>query len=129
VNEFWSALIQNVLMGFVPVLASLLVAYLFAQFKLAWAKFQAARPDITSQMEWAARIAVNAAEQAGSAGIIAGKKEYALDFAEKWLKAQGFTVDLHLLDGAIEAAVYEELNKDKSDPKPAAGYSLPSMGQ
>jgi len=60
----------------------------------------------------AAREAVKAAEQANLAGLIEEKKQYAIDYVEKYLnRAYGITVDLDVIANAIEAAVYEEFNQ------------------
>lgn len=118
-DKFWSEFLQSLLIAILPVLASMLVAVLGAQFKLLWAKAKSYNPDMTDMLEWAARIAVHAAEQAGAAELITDKKAYALDVAEKWLATKGLQIDLDLLDAAIEAAVYEEINKDKFLPYPA----------
>ena len=95
-NEFWSALLQNLLMAFAPVLASLVAAWLIAQIKLIWAKAKAARPDVIDTLEWAARTAVAAAEQAGAAQLIDDKKEYAMAVADAWLRAKGLDLDLDM---------------------------------
>jgi hypothetical protein len=126
-DNFWSDFLQNILMAFVPIIASLVAAWLFAQFKLAWVRFQERRPDLAGNMEWAARVAVQASEQAGAAKLIDDKKQYALQVAETWLRLRGFkTIDLFALDAAIESAVYAELNSDKSALSSAhIGYPLP----
>lgn len=124
-NEFWGVFLQNILMAFAPVLASLLAAVLVAQAKMLWARAKQYNPDVTDALEWAARMAVKAAEQAGAADLIADKKAYALDVAEKWLAAKGLTIDLDLLDAAIEAAVFEELNANKPTAAHAVTGFLP----
>ena len=118
-NEFWSGLLQNLIMAFVPVLASMLTAWLIAQTRLVWQKFRNAQPDITDQVEWAARTAVSAAEQAGAAKLIEDKREYAIGVADMWLNSKGLKVDIEMIEAAIEAAVWSEINQNK--PKPAAG--------
>ena len=62
----------------------------------------------------AAKVAVTAAEQAGAAKLISDKKVYAMDIAERWLAEHGVHLDFELIDAAIEAAVYEQFNTDKS---------------
>ena len=115
-NEFWSALLQNLLMAFAPVIASLVAAWLIAQIKLIWAKAKAARPDVIDTLEWAARTAVAAAEQAGAAQLIDDKKEYAMAVADAWLRAKGLDLDLDMISAAVEAAVWQEINRDKDKP-------------
>ena len=116
VRGFWVDLLENLLIYFLPILASALLAYLYAQFRLAWAKFKAIKPDVAWMLEQAAAMAVKAAEQAGAAGYIHDKKLYALMVASKWLKANGVPLDMDLIDAAIEAAVFEELNRERKLP-------------
>lgn len=119
-ETFWIEFAQKLLLAFLPVIASMLTALLYALFRKYWAEFKNNKPDLAWAIERAASMAVKAAEQAGAAEYIDNKKQYALDTAEKWLTAQGLPIDLDLIDAAIEAAVYEEFNKDKQpQPKPA----------
>ncbi len=55
-------------------------------------------------------IGVQAAEQVYGAANGDTKKDYALDFAEKYLASKGIKVDLDVLDTAVEAAVMREFN-------------------
>ena len=112
-NEFLSAFVSNLLMAFAPVLAAALAAWIIAEVKLAWAQFKAAKPDIADQLEWAARTAVMAAEQAQAGKLAEEKKAYALEVAQQWLAMKGLNVDLTAIDAAIEAAVYDEINRNK----------------
>jgi hypothetical protein len=115
-ENFWSDLLQNLLMAFAPVIASLLAGLLYAQIRKVWAQFKAEKPDVAWALESAARMAVLAAEQAGAKELIEDKKAYAMNVAEKWLATKGITLDLDLIDAAIEAAVYDELNRQKDAP-------------
>lgn len=58
-----------------------------------------------------ARTAVMAAEQAGLNGMVADKKEAAVEMAQAMLKDRGLSIDLQAIDAAIEAAVADELNR------------------
>lgn len=120
-DDFWYKLIENILLAFLPVLASLAAGALFAWLRKTWAQFKAEKPDAAWILEQAASMAVAAAEQAGAAGYITDKKNYALDMAQAYLDAQGIKINLDLLDAAIEAAVFNEINKGKAIVKPAAG--------
>jgi hypothetical protein len=108
--DFLNLFLQAVL----PVLAAALAGWLYSQARLAWQKFQNARPDVADSIQWAAEIAVRAAEQANLGGLIDDKKHYALQFAQRWLELKKIPIDLEALDGAIEAAVWSELNADQN---------------
>ena len=120
-NDFLSALLQNLILAFAPVLASLITAWLIAQIKLVWQKAQNARPDLMDQLEWAARTAVSAAEQAGAAKLIEDKREYAIGVAGMWLNSKGLNVDIEMIEAAIEAAVWSEINSSKTGAKLITG--------
>ena len=108
--DFLNLFLQAVL----PVLAAALAGWLYSQARLAWQKFQNARPDTADAIQWAAEIAVRAAEQANMGGLIDDKKHYALQFAQRWLELKKIPIDLEALDGAIEAAVWSEINADQN---------------
>lgn len=98
-----------------PVLVGYLVALLDKQVKLAKAKLQAEQPAIYAQLDAIIKMGVFAAEQAGMNGWIEDKKEYALGIIQKELDARGFSgFDAAQLEAKLEAAVFEQLNKDKS---------------
>ena len=73
------------------------------------------QPDLTYEVMKVTRLAIAAAEQAGAANLINDKKKYALNIAEKWLSDAGIKIDLDLISAAIEAAVFAEFNRDKSE--------------
>ena len=109
----WNKILETIIMVLVPILIPVLVAYLAALTRKTWAQAKQAQPDLTYYLEQAASFAIAAAEQLKLAGIITDKKLYALQVAEDYLTAKGVTIDLHLIDAAIEAAVWHELNQPK----------------
>ena len=108
-----SSMLQSVLAYILPILAVSLVSFLIAKAKEAWEKAKDWNPSVTRLLEESVHVAVQAAEQAGAAGLITDKRAYAFDVAEKWLKARGVSIDIDLIYAAIEAAVYQEFNKPK----------------
>lgn len=112
-DTFWGELLEQMLLMFLPVIAAFVVGLLYALLRKTWAEFKEAQPDIAWAVERAASMAVKAAEQAGAAGYIEDKKSYAMQIADEWLKSKGMDFDLNLLDAAIEAAVYDEINRQK----------------
>ena len=126
-DGFWYKFIESLLLAFAPVLASLAAAALVALVRKWWAEFKQAQPDAAFWLEQAASMAVQAAEQAGMAGYIQDKKQYALEVAQRYLDAKGIKIDVELISDAIEAAVFAELNKGKAieGNASAIGYALP----
>lgn len=59
------------------------------------------------------REVVKAAEQAKIAELIDDKKQYAFSAIEAYLKTLGFDLDIDAIDALIEAAVFDEFNRDK----------------
>jgi hypothetical protein len=110
---FWSSFLQGVLIAFAPVLASLVTALIVAQIKLALQKARNAQPDAVDTLEWVAKTAVAAAEQAGAAKLIQDKREYAIDVADMWLTSKGLDLDIEMIAAAIESAVWTEINSQK----------------
>jgi len=102
-----SKVLEAVLIAILPPLAVALVSLILGYAKELWARARLLSPAVTEYIELAAEFAVQAAEQAGAANLIADKKAYALEIAERWLEAHKLFVDLNLVDAAIEKAVSE----------------------
>ena len=104
--EVLSKFVETFLLALAPVLASLVVAFVAVKVKQLWAEFSAVNPKVAEYLAQAAEMAVNAAEQAGVAGLIDDKLAYAMDIAEKYLKENyNLVIDLDLIAAAIEAEV------------------------
>lgn len=116
-----SAMVQKVLEFLLPLLVVAVMSLVTAKAKELLERAKAEQPTVTALLMEAARVAVTAAEQAGAAQLINDKKRYAFDIAEAWLMARGVKLDLELIDGAIEAAVYENFPKEKDTKSVAIG--------
>jgi hypothetical protein len=108
-----SKVVEAILIATLPPLAVALVSFVIGLAKKAWLEFKLANPLISEWVETAAEFAVKAAEQAGAAELISDKKAYAMQIAETWLIAHNITVDLDLIDAAIEKAVLELFHTDE----------------
>jgi hypothetical protein len=116
--------IESFVVALVPILVPLLAAWLLPKAIGAWKGLKSKLDsDDIYLIESIAGVAVKAAEQAKLSGFIQDKKTYAMEFVEDWLKARGVKLDLKLIDSAIEAAVLEEFNRDKS-VKAKIGYKV-----
>lgn len=111
-DEIWSKILEQVLLAALPILAAAVVGWILQSIREGWARLDDRKREMIAE---AVKVAVYAAEQAGAAGLIEGKKEYALEIAEKWLASKGINLNIDLLDAAIEAAVLEEFNRFKFD--------------
>lgn len=112
--EVLSVLAQQFMLAALPFIAVPLAIWMIAKARLAWAEFKDRQPDVAYYLENFARMAVLAAEKAKLPEWAAGKRDYAFAIVEKLLAAKGLTVDIDVIYAAIEAAVYDELNRDKT---------------
>jgi hypothetical protein len=117
-----SVFAQKFLEAALPVLASLLAAWLVAKIRQAWSQLSAKDPELAYWLSSGADMAVNAAEQAQLAGLISDKKIYALGVLEKYLAEHGVKLDLVVMSAAIEAAVWTEINRDKAVAEKKTGF-------
>ena len=111
-----SKVIETILIAILPPLAVVIVSAAVAYAKRLWNDLKLRYPSVTELIEEAAVFAVQAAEQAGAAELIADKKQYAIQIAEAWLEANHITTDIDLIDAAIEKAVLELFNSDDETP-------------
>lgn len=112
-NVVLSSVLQAVLIAVLPPVVVVGLVWLRAQTAWLWAKVREWNPSVADILEEGAEFAVKAAEQAHIGKLVEDRKAYAIEIAEKWLELKGITVDLDLLDAAIEKAVIENF------PKPA----------
>ncbi len=108
------AVINAILMAALPTLAVTLIGAIGAWARKEWALFKAAQPTFANQLATYARIAVEAAEQAGLAKLIASKKEYAVEITVRLLSQAGLNgIDVELIEAEIERQV-GKMNFEKS---------------
>jgi len=108
--------LQQVLMGLlvalVPVLTKFIIEVLVAYKNKLVAELENAKPELFWYLEQAAILGVAAAEQSGLAKLVKDKKAYAIEVAQQWLDAHGWSeIDIVILDAAIEAEVIRQFPK------------------
>ncbi len=104
--DILASVLNAVLMAALPALAVTLVGMGAAWARKTWAEFRAREPKLADQVAFYARIAVEAAEQAGAAKLVSDKKTYALMIAQIWLEKNGLGgVDTDLIAAEIERQV------------------------
>jgi len=114
--DFLQAFLQELLVLIAPIVAGFVSAALIALTKKWLAEIEASKPQLADAIKQAVSLAVQAAEQAGIAGLIEEKKAYALSIAESWLDQNGWEeIDLVILDAAIEAEVNKLYPKEEAD--------------
>lgn len=108
-----SVFLQNVLVGVLPILATMATAWLVAKVKTAWQESKLSKTVSPEQLAVIAFIAVNAAEQLSLSGKVKDKKEHAIKVVNAYLRSYGLSIDLAAITNAVEAAVMAEFNKSK----------------
>ncbi len=102
------SVINAILMAALPALVVVLIAAVVGWTRKEWALFKAAQPGLADQLAMYAKIAVEAAEQAGLAELVTDKKAYALEIATRWLAQKGLEgIDVELIEAEIERQVRE----------------------
>jgi hypothetical protein len=99
--------VTQVLRVLVPVLLALVIKWGIE----IWRTIKGDRPEWVPIMEYAAEMAVLAAEQIFGKGHGEEKKKYAVETIQRLLDEKGICVDLHVIEDAIEAEVYKWLSK------------------
>ena len=117
-NEFtpiFTSVINAILFTALPLLVIALIVAVTAWSRKEWALFKSSQPSLADQLSAYAKIAVEAAEQAGLAKLIADKKEYAVKIVIYWLSQVGLNgIDVRLIEAEIERQVREmHLNAQK----------------
>ena len=117
-NEFvdlLQACVASLLLALSPVLVGFVVAWVKLQVDLAMQRLKENKPNFAEALRQAALLAVQAAEQAGAAGVIEDKKQYAFQIAQQWLDDAGWDeINLDVLEAAIEAEVLQFNSGDQS---------------
>jgi hypothetical protein len=112
----WGQIITTmILLVVIPYILIPLVSWLRALAKQAWQKFESEKPDLAEILEQSAKFAVLSAEQANAGGVIEDKRTYAIETAQKWLAAKGVTMDVGLIEAAIEKAVKDQFNSESPE--------------
>lgn len=113
VNEFLQAAI-NVVIAMLIILVPLFYRQILDNLLEAWARVSASMPSqVAAAIQFAASMAVSAAEQYANSDQInfQQRKEKAIEIAERWLRHQGYDIDLDVIDDAIES-ILGEINEE-----------------
>ena len=103
--------LETFLLALIPLLVPIVAAWVIAQIRSTWQKFKSTQSESNLfVLKEIATLAVRAAEQSGANLLIQDKKSYAVGVAEDYLAARGITINLSLIEAAIEAAVLEEFS-------------------
>ena len=127
-NAFFVNLVNAALPVVTPLIISLLVALLglaVQQIRLVEAKIKITNPTEYQQLASVCRSAVIVAEQSNIAGLVADKKAFAVEYAQKEMDRLGIKIDVSDIEQEIEKAVYTEIT---SNPPSLPTPSTDSVG-
>ena len=122
VSDIFMAALSQFLAVALPILVTIIGAYLVQQLRLLEAKLKNEKPDVYAEVVKYATWAVMAAEQLGLTKILEqgyeDKKAFAIAFVVRELELRGIkNIDMQYIADKIEAAVWEEINKWKDTPQ------------
>lgn len=101
-----TGVLNAILMAALPALAVAACGALAVWARKVWAELKASQPDVADIVARYARIAVEAAEQAGAAKLIDDRKAYAIHVIYAWLEEVGLQgINVELIEAEIERQV------------------------
>ena len=114
----WSVVIGEIMTQILRVLIPLIVAMIIKWAVELYHKIKTEQPEWLPVLEYAAELAVLAAEQLFGDGHGAEKKKYAIETIQKILAEHDIKLNLAVIEDAIEAEVYKWLHHEDDEPKP-----------
>ena len=114
----WNEVIGQCLTQILRILLPLCVALIIKWAVELYHKIKSEQPEVAPILEYAAELAVLAAEQIFGSGKGDQKKQYAIETIQRILAENGLKLDLSVIEDAIEAEVYKWLHHDEALPEP-----------
>lgn len=122
----WNVITGELVTATLKILLPVGVALILKWGAELWLKVKESRPELAQMLEYAARTAVFAAEQVFGSGHGAEKRDYAIEFMTNYLLERGVKVNVDVIVGAIESAVWAYMNQWKQSVQAPEG---PSEGE
>jgi len=111
----WSIVIGEIMTQILRVLIPLFIAMIIKWAVELYHKIKTEQPEWLPVLEYAAELAVLAAEQLFGDGYGAEKKQYAIETIQKILAEHDIKLNLSVIEDAIEAEVYKWLHHDDAE--------------
>ena len=109
----WTLVIGDIMTQVLRIVLPLFVALIIKWAVELYHKIKTEQPEWTPVLEYAAEMAVLAAEQIYGAGQGNKKKQYAIDTVSRLFASYGLKIDAYVIADAIEAEVYKWLHHDE----------------
>ena len=119
----WTTVIGEIMTQILRVLIPLFVAMIIKWAVELYHKIKAEKPEWLPVLEYAAELAVLAAEQLFGDGYGKEKKQYAIKAIQNILAEHGLKLDLTVIEDAIEAEVYKWLHHEPKAEESDGGTS------
>ena len=120
----WSAVTGEIMTQVLRIVVPLFVAMIIKWAVELYHTLKVEQPEWIPVLEYAAQVAVLAAEQIYGDGHGQEKKHYAIETIQRILAENGIHLDLNVIEDAIEAEVWKWLNH-ADDEKPLAEIHEP----
>ena len=111
----WNVIIGEIMTQILKVVIPLFVAMIIKWAVELYHKIKTEQPEWLPVLEYAAELAVLAAEQIYGDGHGDEKKQYAIQTIQNILAEHGLKLDLTVIDDAIEAEVYKWLHHEEEN--------------
>lgn len=108
----WNVIAGEVMTQVLRVIVPVFIAMIIKWGIELYHKIRTEQPDWTPVLEYAAEMAVLAAEQIFGGGQGAEKKAYAIQAIQDILAEKGVFLNVHVIEDAIEAEVYKWLHHE-----------------
>ncbi len=115
----WTIVIGEIMTQILRVLIPLFVAMIIKWAVELYHRIKTEQPEWLPVLEYAAELAVLAAEQLFGDGHGDEKKQYAIQTIQKILAEHGLKLDLTVIEDAIEAEVYKWLHHEEPEAEGA----------
>ena len=109
----WTVVIGDIMTQILRIVLPLFVALIIKWAVELYHKIKTEQPEWTPVLEYAAEMAVLAAEQIFGDGQGAEKKKYAIETIQVLLAEHGINLSVSVIEDAIEAEVYKWLHHDE----------------
>ena len=111
----WNVVLGEMMTQILRVIIPVCVALVLKWAVELYHKLKADSPEWVPVLEYAAEVAVLAAEQIFGSGQGAEKKAYAIQTIQDILAERGILLNVSVIEDAIEAEVYKWLHHDKQE--------------
>lgn len=109
----WNTVAGEIITAILRIMIPVVIALIAKWAGDFWIRLKSTKPDVAEVLSYAVRMAVSAAEQIFGSGHGEEKKERAVEIVTEYLYEHGIVLNIEIIQDAVEAAVFNELNRWK----------------